>query len=219
MECQVFQIIQLFASENGGEKNNPPLPLGDINYFYSLQFKLLFNFTREQPNCYKEVKNLHCPYLFFPVSVLLQSFLEVLSGVVVMLEAGRKENGRLAFQDQKRRHLCRKSIYLKKILLSYVYPIQGTPCCLVHEVKSVQAKMEITQPALSLYPNPSRQLLNCCCSWNSKGDQGGSNLITHLHEKFRPPPVLRAPHQRSDETKAIPSFTCVIQVNLGRVGI
>lgn len=82
----------------------------------------------------------------------------------------------------------------KKILLSYVYPIQGTPCCLVHEVKSVQAKMEITQPALSLYPNPSRQLLNCCCSWNSKGDQGGSNLITHLHEKFRPPPVLRAPH-------------------------
>lgn len=36
MECQVFQIIQLFASENGGEKNNPPLPLGDINYFYSL---------------------------------------------------------------------------------------------------------------------------------------------------------------------------------------
>lgn len=35
MECQVFQIIQLFASENGGE-NNPPFPLGDINYFYSL---------------------------------------------------------------------------------------------------------------------------------------------------------------------------------------
>jgi len=47
MECQVFQIIQLFASENGGEGggNNPPFPLGDINYFYSLELKLLFNFT------------------------------------------------------------------------------------------------------------------------------------------------------------------------------
>lgn len=87
-----------------------------------------------------------------------------------------------------------KVIYLKIILLSYVCPNQGTPCCLVHEVESAPAKMEITQPALSLYPNSSRQLLNCCCSWNGKGDQRSSNLITRLHEKFRPPPVLRAPH-------------------------
>lgn len=77
-------------------------------------------------------------------------------------------------------------------MFSHVYPIQGTPCCLVHEVESVPAKMEIIQPALSLYPNPSQQLLNCCCSWNSEGDRGGSNLIAQLHEKFRPP-VLRAP--------------------------
>lgn len=100
-----FSDYTTFCFREWGEKNNPPFPLGDINYFYSLWFKLLFNFTCAQPNCYKEVKNLHCPCLFFPISAILQSFLEALSGGVVTLEAGRRENGRLWLFKETRKEV------------------------------------------------------------------------------------------------------------------
>lgn len=221
MECQVFQIIQLFASENGGNKIIPHFPweILTILTLYSSNCSLIL--PVHNPTATRKGENRHCLCLFFPVTATLQSGSEALSGGVVTRQAGRREHGRLAFQGDSWKEVisAEQSIYLKIRLLPCVYPIPGTPCCWVHEVKSVPAKVKIAQPALSLYPNPSRQLLNCCRSWNSQAEQGGSNLISHLHEKFRPPPVLRAPHQRSDATGARPGFTRVIWANLGRAGI
>lgn len=50
----------------GDTKIIPPFPLGDINYFYSLKLKLLFNFTCVQLNCYKEVKKVFLAHVYFP---------------------------------------------------------------------------------------------------------------------------------------------------------
>lgn len=110
------------------------------------------------------MKSLPCPCLFFPHPCNTT----VVSGTAVRccgnsLSWQEREWQTLDFQgDQKRGHRYRKNVSLKIIKLTHVYPIQGTPCCLVHEVESAPAKMEIILPAFSLNPNPSRLLLNCC---------------------------------------------------------
>lgn len=45
------------------------------------------------------------PVFVFPTSAILQWFLEVLSGVVVTLEAGRRENGRLWLFKETRKEV------------------------------------------------------------------------------------------------------------------
>lgn len=97
MECQVFQIIQLFASENGGNKIIPHFPweILTILTLYSSNCSLIL--PVHNPTATRKGES-HCLCLFFPVTATLQSGSEALSGGVVTRQAGRREHGRLAFQ-------------------------------------------------------------------------------------------------------------------------
>lgn len=101
-----FSDYTTFCFWEWGVKNNPPLPLGDINYFYSLKFKLLFNFTCAQPYCYKECK-IFIAHVYFSPSLQYHSHFWK-RWQVLKLAGGRTAESGFSRRLEKRSSLQKK---------------------------------------------------------------------------------------------------------------